>query len=255
MVSYFLWLSLNYTFPNVRQKSQWSLLIFQASVPCCRSLSTGHGGHLGGERWVCTTVCSLWPHTLWNSGHRHWLGQQGPAKGPCLDREGSAAPGSWLPSLEVTGVNLHEVFSGKHTTWRWPFYLYEADKEMKVGYCSLSHPPHCRNGECWDLGSSGALLVWSTSWQRAQLLPALVTTLSSAAMASSCLLGFSNYGSWHLSGGNSVGVTKGLCLPGDRCLLWFGWGGQMFTQVSQQFGTLVHPLTCSKTNVYPLLLP
>lgn len=26
------------------------------------------------------------------------------------------AAGSWLPCLEITGVNLHEVFSGKCTT-------------------------------------------------------------------------------------------------------------------------------------------
>lgn len=153
--------------------------------------------------------------------------------------------------LELTYM---KHFLGNIPQGRWPFHVHEADKEMKVGYCSLSHPPHCRNGECWDLGSSGALLVWSTSWQRAQVLPALVTILPSAAMASSCLIGFSNCGSWHLFGGNSVGVTKGLCLPGDTCLLWFGCGGQMFTQVSQRFGTLVHPLTCSKTSVYPLLL-
>lgn len=43
-----------------------------------------------------------------------------------------------------------------------------------------------------------------------------------AAVASSCLLSFSNYGSRHLFGEHSVAVAEGLCLPGHSCFLLFG---------------------------------
>lgn len=65
------------------------------------------------------------------------------------------------------------------------------------------------------LAESSAPGLWS-------LTPAVVATLPGAAVASSSLFGFSNYGSRHLSGEDSVGVAKGLRLPGDSCLLWFG---------------------------------
>lgn len=70
-----------------------------------------------------------------------------------------------LPSLEITGVNLHKVFSGKCSLWRWPFQLHEPAMEMQVGCCSLTCPPHGKNCGCWVQGSSGAFLLWSTSWQ------------------------------------------------------------------------------------------
>lgn len=54
------------------------------------------------------------------------------------------------------------------------------------------------------------------------LTPALVATLVGAAVASSWLVGSSNYGSRHLFGKDSAGVAKGLRSPGDSCLLWFG---------------------------------
>lgn len=46
MLSCLLWLALSYKIANVRQKSQWNLLIFHAFAACCGSLSTGHGEHL-----------------------------------------------------------------------------------------------------------------------------------------------------------------------------------------------------------------
>lgn len=96
-----------------------------------------------------------------------------------------------LPCLQITGVNLHKVFSRKDS----PFIASASHGNASwLLQLDLSFPW----GKLWMLSSGQlwCLLVVEHILTKFIMVtvPALVATLPSAAMASSCLLGFLNYG-------------------------------------------------------------